>query len=150
MGRRWWTVLALALSLGVLGAACSSNDTGTTGKSTEGTGGSTTIEGVQANLHGSASISGKSELELEADDEGGENYFNPTVVSGSAGQTVDVTVKNEGSAEHSFTVDALGIDKDIEPGQEVTVSVKLPQSGALTFHCKYHKTLGMVGEFKVG
>jgi plastocyanin len=38
----------------------------------------------------------------------------------------------------------LPVDKDVVPGQTITVQVKLGGK-ALPFFCKYHRTSGMVG-----
>jgi plastocyanin len=84
---------------------------------------------------------------LEADNDNGQFYFEPSCVQGNG--TLSVTVKNVGDVEHNFSVTSLGIDKDIEKGESVTVSVKLPASGTLPFFCKYHKTSGMQGAFIV-
>jgi plastocyanin len=143
--------------VGLVAAACGSNAgaQGTAGGGTptspgSSSNGSLTIDGVVANNHGTDDASGKNAIELEADNDGGQYYFSPTVITGSAGQTIKLSVKNEGSVEHNLTIDSLHVDKDIEPGDEVTVTVRLPQGGVLAFHCEYHGKLGMVGEFTVG
>jgi plastocyanin len=84
---------------------------------------------------------------LDADNDNGQFYFEPSCVQGSG--TLSVTIKNVGDVEHNFSVTSLGISKDIEKGHSVTVSVKLPSSGTLPFFCKYHKTSGMQGAFIV-
>jgi plastocyanin len=88
-----------------------------------------------------------STVSLNADNDGGKFYFEPTCVEGKG--TLTVTVKNVGDVEHNFSITSLGIDKDIEKGASVTVSVALPASGTLPFFCKYHKTSGMQGAFIV-
>lgn len=86
-----------------------------------------------------------SAVALNADNDNGQFYFEPTCVK--AHGTVMVTVKNVGNVEHNFSVTSLNISKDIEKGASVTVSVKLPSSGTLPFFCKYHKSSGMQGAF---
>jgi hypothetical protein len=105
--------LPLVIGLGLVAAACGSNAgaQGTSGGGTptgsEGSsGGPLTIDGVAANNHGSADATGKNRLELEADNDGGQYYFSATVISGSAGQTIKLTVKNEGSVEHNLTIES--------------------------------------------
>lgn len=90
-----------------------------------------------------------STVNLEADNDNGQFYFDPSCVKSSGG-TLSVTIKNTGSVEHNFTVKSLNIDKDIEKGESVTVSVKLPTSGVLMFYCEYHHASGMQGAFIVG
>jgi len=86
---------------------------------------------------------------LEADNDNGQFYFNPSCVK-STGGTLTITVKNVGNVEHNFSIASLKINKDIPKGQSVTVSVKLPTSGTLAFFCEYHHTSGMQGAFIVG
>lgn len=148
MGRR---IVLGAIAAAMLLAACGgggSNGGGSNGGSAGATGGGSeglTIGGITANDHGSKDISGASSVELEADD----FYFAPTVLQGSAGQTVTIELKNEGGVRHNLTIESLGIDQDVEPGESAEVEVTLPQTGTLGFFCKYHQRSGMVGEFTV-
>ena len=50
---------------------------------------------------------------IEADD----FYFEKTFQKVTAGQTVSVTIENEGSAQHTFTIDSLNIDEVLERGR---------------------------------
>ena len=84
------------------------------------------------------------EFELEADD----FYFNPTTLKGTAGEKLKLEVKNEGSAEHNFTLEDQNIDQDVDAGEDATVTVTFPDSGVLEFFCKYHKSSGMVGQLQ--
>src|SRR3954447_13823912 len=117
------------------GAKASSTSEGSGG----GGGGEINAAGVQANNHGSKSASGETKVELD------DYYFEPTVLKGSPGQKITLELENEGSAEHSFTVDAQGIDKELQPGDETKVKVTIPKSGAVSFYCKFHKNEGMAG-----
>ena len=139
-------VLALGLVPLLAGCGSSSSSSGTTETSGgESEGGTTTVGGLKANNHGRKSVetSGKTEVELD------DFYFAPTVLQGKPGQQVELELKNEGKVEHSFTVDSQGIDKELEPGDEGEVTVKIPQSGAIAFYCKYHKSSGMAGALAV-
>jgi plastocyanin len=151
MRRNVLVVALLAFGLVPLLAGCGSSSRssggGTTAESTggEGEGGTTTVAGLRANNHGTKSVeeSGKTEVELD------DFYFEPTVLQGTPGEKVMVELKNEGKVEHSFTIDSQGIDKDLEPGDEGEVTVTIPQSGAIAFYCKYHKSSGMAGALAV-
>ena len=136
-------VAALVPALAGCGSSSSSSSTTTTESSSEG--GQKSIAGVMANDHGTKSVESGGKTEVELDD----FYFEPTVLQGKAGEKVELELKNEGKVEHSFTVDSQGIDKDIEPGDEGEVTVKIPQSGAISFYCKYHKSSGMAGALAV-
>jgi plastocyanin len=133
-------VLVASTAAGCGGGSSKSASTGESG----GGGGKKTIAGVQANDHGSKSVSGESEVELD------DFYFEPTVLKGRAGSQVTLELKNEGSAEHNFTIDSQGIDKEVEAGEDAKVSVTIPQSGEISFYCKYHKSMGMAGALAVG
>jgi plastocyanin len=138
---RWaWMTAAVALGLVsiVLVASCGGGDD----ESSEG--GTTTIGDVSANDHGTKDVSGESEVEVELDDD----YFEPTVLEGTPGQKVTLELENEGGSEHNLTIDELQIDQDVEPGDKAEVEVTFPDSGTLTFFCKYHRGQGMAGAFR--
>lgn len=79
--------------------------------------------------------------------EASEFAFDPTCVEASGGATLEVTVRNVGSALHNLRIDSLGIDQDVQPGETITVEVTLPSSGPVPFVCKYHIANGMQGAF---
>jgi plastocyanin len=105
----------------------------------ESEGKKTTIAGLSANDHGSKQVSGTAEVELD------DFYFEPTVLKGKPGSKVTLTLKNEGKVKHNFDLDAQQIDQDIDPDKSATVTVSIPQSGQVSFFCKYHKSMGMAG-----
>jgi plastocyanin len=105
-------------------------------------GGQTTIAGVAANNHGTKTVSTSAVVELH------DYYFKPTVLEGKAGATVTLELKNVGAVEHNFTVVGQAIDKNLQPGDSVKVTVTIPKSGAV-FFCKFHKSMGMVGALEV-
>lgn len=83
----------------------------------------------------------KDALEVEADD----FYFGPTFVTAAAGQAFTVELVNNGSARHTFTSEAMGIDIELPPGAKRTVTLHAPPSGFSEFHCKFHQGQGMQG-----
>ena len=133
---RWRIGLAVAVATLLL-AACSSG------------GGTITIGGRRANDHGSSDVGDDPSVEVEADNDGSDFYFGPTVIEATGGRTITIELNNEGDAEHNFSVESLGIDQDIEPGDSAEVEVELPASGTLTFFCEYHEESGMLGEFRI-
>jgi plastocyanin len=58
-----------------------------------------------------------------------------------------VTLENEGTMPHTFTIDAAKVDVTVQPDTKGTATVKLPASGALAFYCKFHQATGMQGAF---
>jgi plastocyanin len=99
------------------------------------------LEGTVSD-HGVGEIE-NDELELELDD----NYFAPTFVRGAPGEQVTVELVNEGNATHTFTSDSLGVDEELSGGDSSSVSVTLPEEGAVAFHCRFHEAQGMKGAF---
>jgi len=132
-------VAALVPVLAGCGSSSSSSGNTTTEKSSEG--GQKSIAGVMANDHGTKTVESGGKTEVELDD----FYFEPTVLQGKPGEKVELELKNEGKVEHSFTVNAQQIDKELEPGAKAEVTVTIPKSGAISFYCKYHKSFGMAG-----
>jgi plastocyanin len=99
------------------------------------------LEGT-VNDHGVGEIE-NDELELELDD----NYFAPTFARGTPGEEVTVELVNEGNATHTFTSDALGVDEELSGGDSSSVTITLPEEGAVEFHCRFHGEQGMKGAF---
>ena len=105
-------------------------------------GAATTIAGMATESHGTKDVSdesGKVEIELY------DNYFEPTVLKGKPGQKVELELKNEGNAAHTFTISKQSVDEEIQPGDETETEVTFPQSGQLEFVCTFHQSSGMVG-----
>ena len=109
-------------------------------------GGSTTIGGMTATLHGTKDVSGETgKVEIEMYDD----YFEPTVLKGEPGQTVTLELKNEGNKPHTLTISDKGIDQEVQPGDEAEADVTFPQSGELVFVCRFHENNGMIGALEV-
>jgi plastocyanin len=102
---------------------------------------SKTIAGQQVNFKKSADVSGKSSVEIEADN----FYFSPTVLKGKPGQSITVELKNEGTVTHNFTLPSNHISKDLSVGQKAKVKITFPKSGTVLFHCAFHQFSGMRG-----
>jgi plastocyanin len=144
-------IVVMVLALSLVAAACSKKSNGSSGSGASSAGGgSITIGSDKATNKGTQDISGKSTFELEMDNDNGKFYFKPTVLKGTAGQQLTLTLKNEGNTVHNFSLvgsEANGVD--VQAGQEGSMQVTLPQSGFVEFFCKYHRSLGMVGELTV-
>lgn len=137
-------VVPLALGLVACGSSSSSGSDSSTSKASS-SGGADKLSG-KVNDKGTKSVTGKTQLEVEMDD----FYFNPTYIKASPGQKVKVELNNEGSATHTFTSSALGVDQEVAPGTKKTISVTVPDTAGLTeFHCNFHSSMGMRGAFIV-
>jgi plastocyanin len=126
-------VLGPVLALGLVTAACGSDE------------GTISLDGENANDHGTEDVSGETSIELELDD----FYFAPTVLQGEAGQTLTLEAFNEGDQAHTFTSEELGVDEEVEPGGETTLDVTFPGSGRVVFICRFHDGQGMRGALEV-
>jgi plastocyanin len=60
---------------------------------------------------------------------------------------VTVHLANEGNATHTFTSDSLGVDEELSGGDSSSVTITLPEEGAVEFHCRFHEGQGMKGAF---
>ncbi|MFE4130767.1 cupredoxin domain-containing protein [Peribacillus sp. YIM B13482] len=84
---------------------------------------------------------GKS-IEVELNDD----FFNPKVITIPNGTGTTLILKNKGSKEHTFTLEKLGIDVELQPGEEKNITVNPKQSGTYELICRYHFEKGMVGK----
>jgi plastocyanin len=144
------TALAAA-SLLFAGACSSSSSSASPAAAGSGSGaesGKITIGSDQANDHGTEDATGKSSFEIDANNDEGF-YFKPTILTGSASQSLTLEIKNEGTVPHNFSIESLGVDVTINPGSSQEVDVKFPASGTVEFFCSFHRSLGMAGELEV-
>lgn len=61
---------------------------------------------------------------------------------------VKVDLENAGRARHTFTIDGLDVDRDLDPGERVTIKLTL-DAGKYEFHCRFHAS-AMKGTITVG
>ena len=110
--------------------------------------------------HGDTLVIGGQNVEVQGtDDVGGQtaedvdqihDTFDPTVLSGSGGQTLTITLHNRDSVTHNFSLPQQQVDQDVAPGGAATVTVTFPANGELPFFCKYHRSAGMLGLLRAG
>jgi plastocyanin len=79
-----------------------------------------------------------------------ELRFDPAELTIPAGTDVPVAVANEGALEHTFTVDALGVDVVLAAGASGEATLN-GAAGTYEFYCKIpgHREGGMVGTLTV-
>ncbi|HXG41863.1 MAG TPA: cupredoxin domain-containing protein [Dehalococcoidia bacterium] len=75
--------------------------------------------------------------------------FSPSRISAQAGQPLTVTVRNDGQAPHTFTIQDLNVDITVQPGQSMTVTFT-PRAASYTFVCRFHAGAGMTGTLSTG
>ena len=81
-------------------------------------------------------------IEVELNDDS----FNPKDITIPNGKTTTLILKNKGSKKHTFTVEKLGIDTEVQSGKEKTITVKPTETGTYDLICRYHFQEGMVGK----
>ena len=132
--------IAAVIVLAVFAAACSSNSSSSSSTTTGGT--STSTSSAPS---GGTDVSGKTTFDISAQN----FFFSPSELDGTAGQTLKLTVTNDGTTAHTFTIDSQQVDITLQPGQSQQVSVTFPQSGSVEFYCKFHVSSGMKGTLTV-
>ena len=80
-----------------------------------------------------------------------EFKYDPTTINATPGQTINLTVKNTGSVQHSFVFATANVKIIVDPGKSVTQTFTAPAAGTYTFECDIagHKEAGMVGQLIV-
>jgi plastocyanin len=133
-----WKLLVYAMA-GVLVACSTSSNTPKSGE--------TVVLGGQRVLNrGTIDVGGQTIEDVHTRD----FSFDPTILSGSGGQTLTISLDNSTSSLHNFSLPQEQLDQDVPPGQSVKVTVTLPANGALVFFCKYHRSRGMLGALEAG
>src|ERR687892_436930 len=130
------TITLIALSLILVTGACAEEPTAqpgaaqeTSGESEEEGAETVTIAGQEATNHGSEDVTGLSEFELEIDD----FYFEPTVLEGEAGQTLSLSLHNEGGVAHTLTIESQDVDVQLGGGGAGGGGGAFPQTGGPAF-----------------
>lgn len=78
--------------------------------------------------------------------EAGDIYFAPEEITIPADTDVTVTISNVGMTLHTFTIDELDIDIEIEPGATGEATINAP-AGEYEYYCSVpgHRAAGQVG-----
>jgi len=126
---RWVRLVAGLFVLSLVVAACSSDDDG--GGTTDTTGGATGTTAETGSSGGGATITIAGFA------------FDPDTITVSG--PTEVTVTNDDSTTHTFTLDDGSVDETVEPGATETVTVDV--SASTGFHCNIHPQ--MTGQIEV-
>ena len=147
MARRTFVLLTAATVALITLAACSSGGSSASGSSSGSN--KITIGSDQANDHGTQDATGTSTFTIGADNDSSGYFFNPTILLGSAGQSITLDIKNDGSVQHNFSITSMNVNIMIQPGASQEVKVTFPQTGTVEYFCSFHHALGMAGELSV-
>jgi plastocyanin len=126
---RWVRLVAGLFVLSLVVAACSSDDDG--GGTTDTTGGATGTTAETGSGGGGTTITIAGFA------------FDPDTITVSG--PTEVTVTNDDSTTHTFTLDDGSVDETVEPGATETVTVDV--SASTGFHCNIHPQ--MTGQIEV-
>jgi len=97
---------------------------------------------AESNLDEAKTLVTEKTLEIELNDD----FFNPKEILITSGTTTTLILKNKGKKKHTFTVEKLGVDAEVQPGNEKTITIEPKQSGTYDLICRYHFQEGMVGK----
>lgn len=122
--RRWVWLLAGLFVLSMVAAACGGDDNG------GGDGGGGTETGGNG--------AGGTEITIA------DFAFDPSTITVSG--PTEITITNEDSASHTFTLDDGSVDQEIAGGESATVTVDVSESTG--FVCRFHPQ--MTGTVEVG
>jgi plastocyanin len=80
-----------------------------------------------------------------------EFQFIPSSLTAPANGSITVTVTNNGTKQHNFSIKELNVNQDVDVGKSATVTINTKNNASLTFFCEYHGTSnGMKGTLTVG
>lgn len=147
MRARTFVLFGAAAAALIALAACSSGSSSGGGSSSGSN--KITIGSDQANDHGTQDATGKTTFDIGADNDSSGYYFNPTILQGSAGQSITLNIKNNGSVPHNFSITSMNVNVTLQPGASQAVKVTFPQTGTVEYFCSFHHALGMAGELSV-
>ena len=90
-------------------------------------------EAAAINDHGTKTFTEQAfDVEVEMDNEGADDfYFEPTFIKSPGGATATVKLHNEGTIQHTFTIDDLDVDEELAPDEEKTITVDIGDRDAL-------------------
>jgi plastocyanin len=134
MRRRGGLVIGLLVGVLALAAAGCGGD-GDDGGSASAT--TAAPETTSAPTTTAAGGGGDNEIQLVA-----ANFaWDRTSLEMTAGSEVSVEVRNQDSAQHSFTFEAASVDEVVDGGEDATATFTAPAAGSYEFRCKFHGSM---------
>ncbi len=88
---------------------------------------------------------------LEIELVGHDIHWNIDTVYAKAGQTIEITLRNEGALDHNFVLEEFGIDELLSPGTSTVFEVTFEEPGTYHYICSIpgHEEAGMAGDIIV-
>ncbi|MGH2811471.1 MAG: cupredoxin domain-containing protein [Actinomycetota bacterium] len=79
-----------------------------------------------------------------------EYSFRPAGIQAEPGQKVTINIRNVGEELHNFTAESLNEDRDIPPGETITIEFTASTKETHNrFYCKYHRDQDMGGNLNI-
>ncbi len=81
-----------------------------------------------------------------------EFKFDPATINATPGQTINLTVKNNGTTQHTLVLAQANVKLTIDPGKTVNQTFTAPSApGTYQYECDIpgHKEAGMIGQLVV-
>jgi uncharacterized cupredoxin-like copper-binding protein len=77
--------------------------------------------------------------------------WNQTLIEAKVGDTIQLTLRNDGALDHDFVLEELGIDVPLAPGEQQTITFVVTEAGTLDYICSVpgHQDAGMEGQIIV-
>ncbi|MDA1330295.1 MAG: cupredoxin domain-containing protein [Chloroflexi bacterium] len=77
--------------------------------------------------------------------------WSQNLIEAKVGQTVELTLRNDGALDHDFVLEEFGLEVSLSPGEQQTVSFVLTEAGLFDYICSVpgHQDAGMAGKFAV-
>jgi plastocyanin len=76
--------------------------------------------------------------------------FDTATIEADSGETIELTLQNDGEAPHTFSSDDIDVNVETDPGTTATGTFTVPdEAGTYEFHCEVHPDQ-MMGEIVVG
>jgi nitrite reductase (NO-forming) len=78
-------------------------------------------------------------------------HWSQTVIEAKVGETLEITIRNDGALDHDFVVEELDIHILLSPGQQTTVTIEATEPGIIDFICNIpgHLDAGMEGQIVI-
>ncbi len=81
-----------------------------------------------------------------------EFKYDPATINAAPGQTINLTVKNNGTVQHTWVLSQANVKVTVDPGKSATATFTAPTTpGTYQYECDIagHKEAGMVGQLIV-
>ncbi len=153
LGAAALVALAVAAGCGNVTTPPTTSGTSTSGTSSSSTSTAGMASYTQAQVegyykaNGTATVTAGTPVTIDA----GDLFFKPNTLTVAKGTKVQLTVKNTGAIEHTFTFPEYSINDVLQPGASQSVSFTASTAGTFYWYCAVpgHAAAGMVGQLTV-